>query len=55
MDYTMNHLEINGLEVDDKRNEVNVIVKERRKGYLRFGNSELFFGRQIFAYLTRTR
>jgi hypothetical protein len=25
-----NHLEINGLEVDDKRNEVNVIVKERR-------------------------
>ena len=24
------HLEINGLEVDDKRNEVNVIVKERR-------------------------
>lgn len=26
------HLEINGLEVDDKRNELNVIVKERRKG-----------------------
>ena len=26
------HLEINGLEVDDKRNEINVIVKERRKG-----------------------
>jgi hypothetical protein len=26
-----NHLEINGLEVDDKRNEINVIVKERRK------------------------
>jgi hypothetical protein len=25
-----NHLEINGLEVDDKRNEINVIVKERR-------------------------
>ena len=24
------HLEINGLEVDDKRNEINVIVKERR-------------------------
>jgi len=27
-----NHLEINGLEVDEKRNEVNVIVKESRKG-----------------------
>jgi hypothetical protein len=26
------HLEINGLEVDEKRNELNVIVKERRKG-----------------------
>ena len=26
------HLEINGLEVNDKRNELNVIVKERRKG-----------------------
>ena len=26
------HLEVNGLEVDDKRNELNVIVKERRKG-----------------------
>lgn len=26
------HLEINGLEVDEKRNEINVIVKERRKG-----------------------
>jgi hypothetical protein len=27
-----NHLEINGLEVDEKRNEINVIVKERRNG-----------------------
>lgn len=26
------HFEINGLEVDEKRNELNVIVKERRKG-----------------------
>lgn len=26
------HLEINGLEIDEKRNEINVIVKERRKG-----------------------
>jgi hypothetical protein len=26
------HLEVNGLEVDEKRNEVNVIVKERRSG-----------------------
>ncbi len=26
------HLEINGLEIDEKRNEINVIVKERRNG-----------------------